>query len=188
MTISHREAMLAVLTLSVALFGGSALFARSRLDRWRQLKAEQFRVRADLEGDKALIAERERWEEEFAELSKMLRAHPANKKMDVHWLAVMDQLASKHGVRIAKRRVGEEKQEGDVFELPIEVEHEGWQASLESLVGFLLDLQTEGAMLDIRQLRITPKPGGTLSGRFSLYCAYRRENAGQNANDTEMKP
>jgi len=175
MTITPRESMLA-LTAPI-LFGGSALVARGRLDRWREIKAEQARLRGEIEADRALVAEREKWETEFAALSRMLPSFPADRKMDVHWLSVMDAAASRHGVSITRRRVGEEKQEGDVYELPIEVEHEGWQGSLEALVRFLFELQSEGAMLDIRQLRVTPRSDGQLSGRFTLYCAYRRAGA-----------
>ena len=62
---------------------------------------------------------------------------------------------------------------GDVFELPIEVRD--WEGSLEALVGFLFELQSQGAMLDIRHLVMKPNEKKVLRGRFVLYCAYTRE-------------
>jgi hypothetical protein len=56
--------------------------------------------------------------------------------------------------------------------LPIECRE--WEASLDALVRFLFELQSEGAMLDIRQLLIKPRGQGILRGRFTLYCAYAR--------------
>jgi hypothetical protein len=174
MTVTSRESVLGLATFAVALFGVSALLARPKLQRWKDLAAEQGQVRLEIERDRAMISEKSRWDGEFQKLSGMLPVHAADMKMDVHWLAFMDQVAAENGVRITKRRAGEESQEGDVFELPIEVEHEGWEAPLDALVHFLFALQSEGAMLDIRQLRIKPSPNGQLVGRFTLYCAYRR--------------
>jgi hypothetical protein len=177
--------MLGLAAAAAALLGATALLARPKLAQWKDLRSQQERLRQDIELDKALIAQKARWDREFEELSGMLPLRPADEKMDVHWLAVMDQVASRHGVRISKRRAGDETQEGDVFEMPIEVEHDGWEGPLDALVHFLFDLQTEGAMLDIRQLLIKPASNGQLAGRFSLYCAYRREGAAPKSGQKE---
>jgi len=175
MKVSRRESVLALVTISVGLFGVSAMLARSRVDNWKELRAQQASLAAEIAQDRALAAEKEKWEKELAELSGMLPQYPADKKMDVYWLSFMDNLASKHGVKITRRKAGTERNQGDFYEMSIEVEHDGWEGDLSSLVHFLFDLQSEGAMLDVRQLRIKPKKGGTLAGRFSLYCAYGRE-------------
>jgi hypothetical protein len=60
-----------------------------------------------------------------------------------------------------------------VYELAIDCRE--WEATLDPLVRFLFDLQSEGAMFDVRQLMIKPKGKGVLRGRFALYCAYTRE-------------
>ena len=62
----------------------------------------------------------DKWIKDFQELNKQVPPFPADKKMDVHWLSVMDDVASKHGVVISKRQVGEEKRTGDLYEMPIE--------------------------------------------------------------------
>jgi hypothetical protein len=91
----------------------------------------------------------------------------------------MDGLASRNGVKIITRQVGEEEQAGEIYELPIECKD--LEGTLQGLVRFLFDLQNEDAMLDIRQFYVKPKGKGDvlLRGRFTLYCAYTRAGEGQ---------
>lgn len=172
MRFSSREAVLALVAVAVILFGGSAMLVKPKLVYWKELRAKQAEVIRHIEQDKRLVAEREKWTKQLEALSKMLPQHSPDKKVDVYWLSIMDNLATKHGVEISKRQAGEEKKQGDVYELPIECKE--WEGSLDSIVHFLFDLQSEGAMLDIRQLLIKPKEKGLLRGRFLLYCAYTR--------------
>ena len=154
MKISPREAILGVMAVAVAAFGITVAAARSRLDAWKDLRKRQGDILWDIERCRADIAERDKWSREFGDLSRQLPAYPADKKMVVHWLSLMDSLASKRGVKILRRDAGAEKKLGDVYELPIDC---AWEGSLDGVVHFLLDLQSEGAMLDIRQLTIKPK-------------------------------
>lgn len=175
MKMSERESVLVVATLAALLLGASMMLAKPKVVEWGEIRTRQAALRAEIARDKALVAEREEWASRFEEVSGMLSRHPATQKMDIYWMSIMDRLAAKHGVTISKRQVGEEKQAGEVYELPIEVKE--WEGSLDALVHFLFDLQNEGAMLDVRQLLVKPKAGGILRGRFVLFCAYTRETA-----------
>jgi hypothetical protein len=177
MKLSQREGTLLLATATVGLFGVSAILAGPKLDQWKDLRQEQAKVRAAIAEDQRWKAEGPRWQKEFQSLRKMLPPFPADQKMDVHWLSLLDDLARKDGVHILRTKGGEEKKVGDVYELPIECDD--WEGKLDSLVHFLFDLQAEGAMLDIRQLLIKPKEAKTddaLRGRFTLYCAYTKES------------
>jgi len=103
----------------------------------------------------------------------MLPTLPAGRNTDVHWLELMDNMASKNGIKIIKRQAGEEKKMGEVYELPVECKE--WEGSLDSMSHFLFDMQSEGGMLDIRQLLVKPTGKDVLRGRFTLYCAYMKE-------------
>ena len=178
MKMSPRETVLVLATGAVALFGGSALLGRSKIDEWKDLNRQQAAVRSQIEQDKKMLVERPRWQKEFQKLRGMLPQYPLDKKMDVHWLSVMDELAKKHGINITQRQVGEEKRVGDIYELPIECKD--WDGQLDAMVHFLFDLQAEGAMLDVRQMMVKPKEPRTddsLRGRVTLYCAYTRAAA-----------
>lgn len=167
--------ILVLVTLAAFLFGGTALLARQRVEDWKALRREQALMREEIVLDQRLLETREKWDADFAALRQHIPQYPADKKMDIHWLSVMDGLASEHGVRITRRQVGDEQRAGDIYELPIEVRD--WESSLDSLVRFLFELQKQGAMLDIRQLSIKPNEQKVLRGRFLLHCAYTREAA-----------
>ena len=175
MTATNREISLLLMTLGVALFGGTAILSRPKFDEWKQLRQQRTNARADIQTARELLASKDEWQNQFNVLSKELPSFPANKKMDIHWMSLMDQLASKNGVRIIRRQAGAEKQVGDVYELPIECRD--WESSLPALTHFLFDLQTQTGMLDVRYLYIKPAKGGILRGRFTLYCAYTREKS-----------
>jgi len=162
-----------LLTGAAVLFGVTFFLAGPRITRWRELRLKQAEVAREIARARKLVARRGYWEEQLAEYSGMLPRVAADKKMDVHWLSIMDKLAAEHEVSIHQRAAGQEKDEGEVFELPIECRE--WEGSLDGIVRFLYDLQATGAMFDIRHLFIKPKGGGVLRGRFSLYCAYTRE-------------
>ena len=173
MTISNRETALLLMTLGVALFGGTTVLLRPKIDEWKQLRLQQQNDLADIQTARDLLASRSEWEKRFQALSQELPVFPPSVKMDIHWLSIMDQLAAKNGVRIIRRQAGEEKRVGDVYELPIECRD--WEASLSGLLHFLFDLQKQAGMMDIRYLYIKPAKNGMLRGRFTLYCAYTRQ-------------
>lgn len=173
MKFTTREIVLALLALAVGLFGGTGLFIRPRLAEMQRMRTERTALRAEIEQDMRLVERRAGFAEQLAELSERLPVYPADKKMDIHWLSLMDSLAAKHGVQIAKRQAGEEVKNGDLYELGIECKQ--WEADLDSMVHFLFDLQEEGAMLNVQQLLIRPKGNNVLRGRFFLNCAYTKQ-------------
>lgn len=178
MKMSARELVLLLVTVGVILFGSSALLVRPRWREWKTLTAEKASLDQQMVLDQTLIGQRDRWQQEMDALSRMLARQPAGEPADIYFLSVMDRLATESGVTILRRQVGEEKPQGDVFELPIECKD--WEGDLSSTVHFLFALQSEGAMFDIRQLLIRPK-GDRLRGRFLLYGAYVRDEAGTNS-------
>lgn len=173
MNITPRESVLALGTVAAVLFGGGIMLARPKLTELRDVSAQQDVLVGEIQGYQELVAQRPEWEDKFQGLSAQLPKHPADRKVDVYWLEKMDELATKHGVQITQRNAGGEVDQGDVYELSIECRD--WQGSLDQVTHFLFELQAEGAMFDIRQLLIKPKGKGVLRGRFSLSCAYTRE-------------
>jgi len=175
MTITPRESVLALGTAAAILFGGGVMLARPKITEWRDVVTRCDSAVEEIQGYQDLVAQCPEWEAKFLGLSEQLPQHPADREVDVYWLEKMDELASKHGLQISQRRAGEQVDQGDVYELAIECRD--WTGTLEQIVGFLFELQSEGAMFDIRQLLIKPKGKGALRGRFSLSCAYTREEA-----------
>lgn len=172
MKLSRREAVLAVVAGAAILYGVTGIVIKPYIDRWKILREQRADTAWRMDQAERLIAQRERVAARLDALSAEVPVYPADQEMDVHWLSAMDRIAGKHGVNIARRQAGEEQRVGDAYELPIECRD--WEGSLDAIVHFLFDLQSEGAMLDIRQLLIRPTGKGRLRGRFTLYCAYAR--------------
>ena len=183
MKVSSRELTLGLVTLTVALFGGTLLVARPRLVEWQQLQMDQVRLEREIEIDRALVDKQAYWQGRFSELSAAMPQYKEDQKTDILWLSTIDSVARQHGFQIRRIEAGKERQLGDVYELPIDCTE--WEGDLNALVHFLFDLQSRGAMLDVRFLLVKPKAGKVLRGRFSLSCAYTR---GETATEAPGRP
>lgn len=174
MKVTSREIVLSASALMAALIAGSVMLMRPRYETYRTMALRQQQARDDIAGFEELLSQKASWGQQFEELKAWLPKFPIEKDMQTHWLSVMDTTAAKHGLVIGKRQTRVEEQVGDIYELPIDCRD--WDGTLESLVQFMFDLQSEGAMLDLRQLYVRPVEGLRLRGSFTLFCAYTRTN------------
>ena len=101
-------------------------------------------------------------------------------QVETTWLQIMDDAAHKHDLHIQQRDLKEETVSDGVCELPIEVR--AWEGTLAALVGFVHEVESTGAMLEIRDLRVSPVQNrqGYLKGSFTLFCAYLRTDSAAN--------
>ena len=188
MIVSTREKAMLALTLLAVLYGGLGLTLRGRLSQLQLLRGGLREQQALLADRNELVAQRAAWDQQYATLQNLMPVFDPERRVDTHWLGVMDRLAAKNNLSIIKTQIGEEKLAGDVYEMPIDCKD--WEGSLEGLVGFLYDLQAEGAMLDVRSMfiRTAPNKPALLRGSFTLYCAYLRGASvpapGANGNGT----
>ena len=187
MIVSEREKGLAVVTILILLFAALFMFfdkQKAKIDELRAQRREREALYAEYRG---LIAQNQVWSEAYAKDAGLMPVFEPGRQVQTYWLGVLDRLASDNGLSIIRRQVGEERQEGDVYELPIECKE--WEGSLESLVKFLYAVHAEGAMLDVRKLFIRPgssaagKPAGGLRGSFTLFCAFLRAEKGAEEAD-----
>ncbi len=185
MIISNKEKAMLVVTAVFALYAVVGFTLRKRIDNIRALRREQ-RDKQELYRQYCdLIAQRSPWEQSYLEKAGMMPVFEEGRQVETHWLGVLDRVASRNHLSVIRRQAGEERQDGDVFEMPIECKE--WEGSLESLVGFLYDIHAEGAMLDVRKLYIRPNTSkrSGIRGSFTLYCAYLR---GEPAGDADAEP
>jgi Tfp pilus assembly protein PilO len=175
MNISARESFLGLITCAVLIVGGTVMLSKPKIEEFRNLRQQQEQARNAIERNEHLVGQKDKWATKMDELSDKMAVFPKKKRMDVFLSDEMEKLAGKRGLKIIKREVGREHQAGPIYELPIECRE--WEGSIDSLVKFLFDLQSKGAMLDIRYLRIKPKNKTVRKGRFTLYCAYMRDSS-----------
>ena len=190
MIVSEREKVLAIATVVVLLYAVLFMFYNKQKVKIAQLRAQRGEREALYEEYKGLIAQNQMWGEAYAKDAGLMPVFEPDRKVETYWLGVLDRLATTNGLSIIRRQVGEERQEGDVYEIAIECKE--WEGSLESLVKFLYDVHAEGAMLDVRKLFIRPAASGGkatagLRGSFTLFCAYLRSDSGGTESERDNR-
>jgi len=175
MTVTNREKVIMAITGMVILYGILGLSAKTQLAKWNSAREVYRQTLQTMTMERLLITQRAVWDSRYAKVQDLMPVFPADKPVDTYWLALMDKAATKNGLNIDKRQVDAEKQVGDVYEIAIECKD--WEGSLDALVHFLYDIESEGVMMDIRQMYVRPHPTNRalLRGTFTLYCAYMRD-------------
>ena len=186
--LSRHDQVLLAVTAGVLLFGGVGAVARARVEKIAQKRQSIARLESRVELQKELIGARADWESRYGKVRDRMPVFTPGEQVETYWLAVMDDAAAKHGVRILQRDLKEETEVAGVFELPVEVR--SWEATLESFVKFVHALESAGAMLVMRELRASPVPNkqGWLKGSFTLSCAYIRADDGEKAAEPPVSP
>ena len=174
MTLSRREQVILTGFALAVLFGILGITLRKQLDAMKELRFQLSTLRDQRKSERLLIESDPVWRSRYEQVRDQMPVFPMGQQVDTFWLGRMDALATRHGVSILRRSVGREALLGDVYEFPIEVRE--WEATLANFLKFLHAMQSEGAMLDVRDLLIRPHPSrpGVLRGSFTLYCAYMR--------------
>lgn len=184
MSMLKSEKILGAVTLFVVAFGLLGTQVRSRLDIISKTSGKVDELSARLQTQRELIASARDWKDRYDQVKNQMRVFEKGIQVDTYWLNIMDLAAENYGVKIRNRSVKEETIISDVYEFPIEVRE--WEATLESFLRFMHAMQSEGAMLNIRELKVSPVPNrqGILKGSFVLYCAYMRGNASTDSKST----
>lgn len=185
--LSLRDrALLMILGIVVLYVAAGLAWIMSVQHKWTvSLKKYRDTVKK-YERENDLIAQTDRWNMEYISEKEKMPMFPEGEDVDTHWMNMMDNLATTNYIAISRRQYGKEVSKGDVFELPVEVS--GWEGSLEGLVKFLWDVQSNGqSMMDVSAITIRPsQKKGFLKGTFTLTCAYMRGDVQQ--DDEEDGP
>lgn len=172
-TMSRRDRTLLAVVGVLLLYGiVAALFFTGRDKEWDKSRKAYEREARKFESQRKLIGERGSWETRAEEVSVKMPTATEGESTQTRWQRILERLASEHNVNILGEQPRPEEEHGGVWEMPIEVRYE---ASLVRLVEFLYALNNvEDAMFDIRDIDITSKNNGYLSGKFTLTCAYMK--------------
>jgi len=174
MTLSRREQVILTGFVLAVLFGVLGMSLRKRLDVMAELRGQLDVLQHQRKSERSLVDAYPTWTARYEQVKDQMDVFPIGLPVHTHWAGKMDALAGRYGVTILQRTPRSEALLGDVHELPIEVRE--WEATLGGFLNFLHAMQSEGAMLDVRDLRIRPHPSrqGILRGSFTLYCAFMR--------------
>ena len=173
--ISPRERNLLVVTVLIVLYGIIGFSMRKQLDELGRQRNAYATAKSQLAFERQMIEATPMIQKQYDELKALMPVFSMEKAVDTHWLGIMDGIATKEKINIVKRQTGKENRVGEVYEFAVECRE--WDGRLDSLTKFLYELESQGVMLDMRQLFIRPHPQqpGFLRGSFTLYCAYMRD-------------
>lgn len=175
MMVSQREkAMLVVVGILLLYAMTIGVSFKRRMAEIADLRETRARAERELADKRALVARRDDWQRNYDAISGRMPVFGATQRVQTHWMALLNRLATENEVTLLKTQVGDEKEVGGVFETTIDCDCEG---SLEAFVPFLHAIYSEGAMLDVRKVSMRPQSGkgaGDLRATLSLCCAYMR--------------
>ena len=177
--LSRREILLVAVTVTAMLGLVSWIVCSPALTDIRRYQTQGADLRAQSATLLATINRRAEWEKARDSLKGSLPRYKADVSVVA---AVQDQvrkLADPSGLVIERATPKpNETQIGELSEIELQCD---WSGSLDALTRFLYNVQTQGAMLDIRSLFIRPKQqqtqGGQLGGNFTIFYAFVREQA-----------
>lgn len=176
MNLSTREIGLAWVTMVAVVLGGTYWFSQPKLQEWKDAKEAQQTLGWRAKEAEHLLSGREEIDQRLAKLREELPSHPQGKDVTAEILRMIERMAQKHSLTLLRREADKERNVGDLYEVSITCT---WEGELDAVVHFLYALQSQGAILDVRQLSMSPIPGGAvrLKGNCTVDYAYTRPAA-----------
>lgn len=189
MRLSPREMFLGWVTIVVVVLGLTAWTAQSKIGEWRQTYDDLAGLKRRIRRAERTLNSRAEIETRFETIMSELPAYQPGKDVTAELLKTLERTAQDHGLTLLRREPQPEKSLGDLYQVSINCT---WESDLKALAHFLYAIHTKGAILDIRQLTVTPVQGqqGRLKGGFTVDCAYTRtaQEAGQGGVQVEVAP
>lgn len=192
MRMAPRERNLLFATLAVALLAGTWAFLAPQRAEWKEYQDRRDDLEDRLAKAERMLGQKDEVEARLAEFRAGVPVFAEGKRAESELLPEVDRMAGRNGLALVRRSASDKEREaGDLYETTLTCE---WEGTLEALVKFLYEQQSQGVVSDIRQLRIQPQSGaklGTLKGGFEMDCAYRRgaeevaDGVGENAETGE---
>ena len=188
---SRRDRMIVAIVVVVVLYAlAGFLWFTGRGDAWARARKAYERELATLEREKALIRDRDLWEER-AETKRLRMPLVGEDEMPAtRWERIIEGLAEQYHVSVGKGLKASQVEEdhGGVWEMPVEVKYDN--TSLQRLVEFLYAVnKAEDAMMDVREIEIAVRGRnvGALNGKLVLTCAYLKGEAPEEEEEKKTK-
>ncbi len=185
MKLTSREFNLGFLTLVMVVLGGTYWWAMPKIVEWKKIAQDQATLNRRRASAERRLGRQDEVNERLDAFRAQLPRYPMGQDVAPEFSSKLNQTANSHNVTLLRRNTEQEKSAGDLYELAISCT---WEAGLDSIVRFLYALQSQGAMLDIRQ--VTIQPGRTvdeLKGSFTVDYAFSRSEAGLDSVKVEQR-
>ena len=154
MAITKRERNLLVITITAIVLGVNYFVLVPLLRKWRSAGEQLKTQRQQLSLMEATISHEAQWQKQYDELKQSVgqRAQSFQQSSDVAKKIL--EVAKSTGVQISSSRPMLEEDKGVYRVLPEQLTLE---ATTDSLVRFLFELQTAAGFVSVEQLQVTPR-------------------------------
>ena len=172
MKVSNREMWLIISTVIVISIFILFVYLNKRLPIFNENNNKINSINSLIISAKRNINMNNVWLKDLESLEKDLKIFEKSKNnISPELMQIINNIASKNGVLITRNQPFKEKPIGDLFEVSINC---SWQSDLNSIVGFLTEIQNNGLKYDITTLNISPdvKNSKRLKGNMVIQCAY----------------
>jgi hypothetical protein len=171
--LNPREWNLLLGTAVVVLLGSTWMAGEPKLAEWTAL--EQTRTELDLQRrrSESQIARRDHFLRNMETVKLVLPQYPVNRDLQSEFLQRIQAMAEKSNLLVSGMEPEKEKGVGasGLFKMAINA---SWRGGVRELVPFLYDLQIQGVLMDVRQLKVTADASGQLRGNLIVDFAYSR--------------
>jgi len=171
MKLNTREIVLAWLTGVVVLFVGTYALCEPIWNDMQRVRADMEELQSDVDTERRLVQLGPRWDEKLDGILAGLPRHAPTFDVTASLLREIEAQASAQGYRLSERRADSEEVHSDYSELDISCLG---SSSLNGIVGFLYDLRSKTAMMEVKQLRIE-KDKFDYRVRVTINCVYGRD-------------
>ena len=171
MTLKDK-AVLAIGAMAVLYLVAGALAFTVQKDAWKRARDGYARAKAKYLSECELISERRQWDESYENERSRMPMFEEGEATDTAWSRKIGAMAQDHHVAYTQFSSEKVEKRGEVIELPLQVK--SWEASLESLVRFIHELEnTDSGMFDVKTIQFKPSnKKGFLKGSLGITCAY----------------
>lgn len=177
MELSRHDRTLLAVTVGVLLFGLALLPARKQIESIRTQRRAIAALEEKVSLQKELIGARADWDARYDGVKNLMSVFSRDDQVATKWLSIRDNIAARNHLSLITASQPVEEVVAGVSEMILDVRN--WEGSLEALVRFMHDLESEGVMLELRELKVSPVSNkqGILKGSFRLACAYLRSDS-----------
>lgn len=173
MKMNPREVRLGLIALIAILAGLTYWLGEPRYRDWQESQQEMEMLQRRRDLAQRMLDQTEDLEVRLAQLRAALPSYPQGTDVTAQILRTLQSTADEHNLLLIRREPEPERAIGDLYELAITT---SWEGNLEALVRFLFALHTQGAIVDVRQVTISPVQGSPerLRGNMTVGYAYSR--------------
>jgi hypothetical protein len=176
MTLNTREWNLLVATVLVILIGSTWMLGGDKLTEWQELRDSRANLELQKRRHESKIGRKDDLMRRLDVVKLVLPQHGLKQDLKSDFMQRIQNLADKSLVTVEKLDSDNEKSVGDsgLFKMAVKV---NWKGALKELVPFLYDLQSQGAVMDVRDLSVKSDSSGQLKGNLAVDFAYSRSDS-----------